>query len=79
MYTLLLPGRSHAISDEAAARLLTALGEGKPVEVVPIELNGEGSGAWDVALNVRQVIALVKHPHSCKGVEEQVQLRVVTP
>jgi hypothetical protein len=31
MYTLLLPGRSHAISDEAAARSLTALGEGKPV------------------------------------------------
>jgi hypothetical protein len=58
MYTLLLPGRSHAISDETAARLLRALCEGKRVEVVPIELNGEGSGAWDVALNVRQVIAL---------------------
>lgn len=64
MYTLLLPGRSHIISDEMADQLLAALNSDKAVESIRVEMNGEGSGDWDVIINVRQVIALVKHPES---------------
>ena len=67
MHTLLLPGRSHVISDGAAELLLSALSNGRAVEVIPIELNGEGSGAWDVYVNVHQVIAVIRHPSEATG------------
>lgn len=62
MYTLLLSGRSHVINDEMAARIIAALETEKTVETIFVEINGEGSGDWEVVVNVRQVIALVKHP-----------------
>lgn len=64
MHTLILPGRSHVISDEMAARLIAALNERRPVESVAVEMNGEGTGEWEVFVNVNQIIALVKHPNA---------------
>lgn len=62
MYTLLLPGRSHIVNDEMAARIIDALEDNRVIETIFVEMNGEGSGDWEVVVNVRQVIALVKHP-----------------
>ncbi len=62
MYTLLLPGRSHIVNDEMASRIIAALENDRAVETILVEMNGEGSGEWEVVINVRQVIALVKHP-----------------
>jgi hypothetical protein len=42
--------------------LIKALESDRPVEVIRVEMNGEGSGEWDVVVNVRQIVALVKHP-----------------
>lgn len=61
-YTLFLPGRSHIITAATAARLIDALEHGRRVETIFVELNGEGSGAWEVVVNVQQVIAIVRHP-----------------
>jgi hypothetical protein len=63
-YTLLLSGRSHVLSDAAAAILLRALEADEATATVVIELNGEGSGGWEVTINVRQIIALIKHPRA---------------
>jgi hypothetical protein len=71
MYTLLLPGRSHVISDEAALQLLRALKNDEVVASVAMELNGEGSGAWNVTVNVRQVIALIEHPRAARKPDER--------
>lgn len=62
MYTLLLPGRSHVIRDGMAEKLILALENHRAVEWIRVEMNGEGSGEWDVAINVGQIVALVKHP-----------------
>lgn len=50
------------MTDKTASVIIEALNSGRAVETVPIELNGEGSGEWEVTINVAQVIALVKHP-----------------
>jgi len=57
-----MPGRSHLISDNSAAAVVAALKCGQAVETIPIELNGEGSGDWEVTINVAQVVALIRHP-----------------
>jgi len=61
MFTLLMPNRSHLVSDEDAARIVDALKEGRAVETIGIEFNGAGSGDWEVTINVAQVVALVRH------------------
>lgn len=77
MFTLLLSGRSHLISDDMAQRILAALDAGRPYEWIRVEMNGEGSGSWDVAINLSQLVALVRHP-AVEGMEPPFQsLRLV--
>ena len=79
MFTLLLSGRSHVISDEMGQKLLIALDSGRAYEWIQVEMNGEGSGVWDVAINVSQIIALIRCPGS--AVAENVTfngLRLIT-
>ena len=76
MYTLLLPGRSHILSADAGEAVLQAIDGGRRFITVPIELNGEGSGAWTVTVNVEQVVALIHHPIT--GVQPNAALRLLT-
>ena len=62
MYTLLLPGRSYILEDAAATTIRDALNAREATATIGIELNGEGSGDWDVTINLAQVIALIAHP-----------------
>lgn len=78
LYTLFFPGRSHIITAATAARLISALECGKRVESIFVELNGEGSGEWEVVVNVQQVIAIVKHPVSRDATRAPAGLRLVS-
>jgi hypothetical protein len=50
-----------------ASRIIDALENDRPTQAIRMELNGDGSGEWDVIINVRQVIALVKHSTAPPG------------
>ena len=64
MYTILLPGRSHIVSNEAAKSIVDAIEDGRRLVTIEVEMNGEGSRPWNIILNVAQVIALVEQPLS---------------
>ena len=76
MYTLLLPGRAHLLSADAGSALLDAIDRDLQFVTVPIELNGEGSGAWTVTVNVKQVVALIHHPIT--ATQPNAMLRLLT-
>lgn len=78
MFTLLLAGRSHVVSNEMAHKLLAAMEAGRAYEWIEVEMNGEGSGFWRVAVNVQQVSALVEHPAVERAGEVRGTLRLAS-
>jgi hypothetical protein len=73
----MMPGRSHIITNEAGTAILRAMEERRHFLKIGIELNGEGSGLWNVTINTSQVIALVEHPEAVSNRTARVELRVV--
>jgi hypothetical protein len=67
LFTLLLSGRSHLVSDEMGQKLLDAMEARRAYEWIQVEMNGEGSGFWDAAINVQQIVALIRHPGSTES------------
>jgi hypothetical protein len=60
-----------------AERVISAIERDERLVRIEVEMNGEGSGMWDVAINVCQVIAVVAHPKSAIS-DAPAPLRLVT-
>jgi hypothetical protein len=67
VFLLELPTKTHIVNDAAAHAIMQAWADRQPAVTIPIEINGEGSGAWNVTINTAQVIQLVEQRGGSSG------------
>jgi hypothetical protein len=69
MFLLELPTKTHIVDDVTAEAIMRAWAERRPAVTIPIEINGEGSGAWSVTINLAQVVQLVEQRGGSSGLK----------